>query len=74
MLLIAAWRKIIQRYTRLRQLTSNSGYTTAHAVKVFDKFFPSPQTANVRFMVSPSYLQAYLENRVCSKHQLTNTP
>ncbi|KAJ5212452.1 uncharacterized protein N7498_004098, partial [Penicillium cinerascens] len=27
-----------------------SGYTTAHAVKVFPKFFPSPQIANVRFM------------------------
>ncbi|CAI7573997.1 unnamed protein product [Penicillium crustosum] len=27
-----------------------AGYSTAHAVKVFDKFFPSPQTANVRFM------------------------
>ncbi|KAJ5824600.1 Esterase SGNH hydrolase-type subgroup [Penicillium robsamsonii] len=27
-----------------------AGYTTAHAVKVFDKFFPSPQTANVRLM------------------------
>ncbi|EKV05256.1 GDSL Lipase/Acylhydrolase family protein [Penicillium digitatum PHI26] len=27
-----------------------AGYTTAQAVKVFDQFFPSPQTANVRFM------------------------
>lgn len=41
-------------------LTRNSGYSTAHAVKVFHKFFPSPQTANVRFMVSPPYWQAHL--------------
>lgn len=27
-----------------------AGYTTAHAVKVFPKFFPTPQTATVRFM------------------------
>lgn len=27
-----------------------SGYSTAHAVKCFPKFFPSPQAANVRFM------------------------
>ncbi|KAJ5542527.1 Esterase SGNH hydrolase-type subgroup [Penicillium sp. DV-2018c] len=27
-----------------------AGYNTAHAVKVFDKFFPAPQTATVRFM------------------------
>ncbi|CDM27082.1 hypothetical protein DTO013E5_4267 [Penicillium roqueforti] len=27
-----------------------AGYSTAHAVKVFDKFFPLPQTANVRLM------------------------
>ncbi|CAI7595673.1 unnamed protein product [Penicillium glandicola] len=27
-----------------------AGYSTAHAIKVFDKFFPSPQIANVRFM------------------------
>ncbi|KAJ5132017.1 Esterase SGNH hydrolase-type subgroup [Penicillium atrosanguineum] len=27
-----------------------SGYTTSHAIKVFPKFFPSPQIANVRFM------------------------
>ncbi|KAJ5770560.1 uncharacterized protein N7511_002611 [Penicillium nucicola] len=27
-----------------------AGYTTAHAVKVFDKFFPRPETATVRFM------------------------
>ncbi|KAJ5295371.1 hypothetical protein PENANT_c001G06213 [Penicillium antarcticum] len=27
-----------------------AGYTTAHAIKVFDKFFPSPETATVRFM------------------------
>ncbi|KAJ5171888.1 hypothetical protein N7492_004481 [Penicillium capsulatum] len=27
-----------------------SGYTTAHAVKVFPRFFPSPQIANVRLM------------------------
>ncbi|KAL4807271.1 SGNH hydrolase-type esterase domain-containing protein [Aspergillus unguis] len=27
-----------------------SGYTTAHAVKVFPKFFPKPETASVRFL------------------------
>ncbi|ODM20654.1 hypothetical protein SI65_03707 [Aspergillus cristatus] len=27
-----------------------SGYNTAHAVKVFPKFFPTPETATVRFM------------------------
>ncbi|KAJ5473740.1 hypothetical protein N7475_003306 [Penicillium sp. IBT 31633x] len=27
-----------------------AGYNTAHAIKVFDKFFPTPQTATVRFM------------------------
>ncbi|CAI7614761.1 unnamed protein product [Penicillium manginii] len=27
-----------------------SGYTTAHAVKIFHQFFPSPQTVNVRLM------------------------
>ncbi|KAJ5787994.1 hypothetical protein N7457_002984 [Penicillium paradoxum] len=27
-----------------------AGYTTAHAVKVFGKFFPTPQTATVRLM------------------------
>ncbi|KAJ5590399.1 Esterase SGNH hydrolase-type subgroup [Penicillium hetheringtonii] len=27
-----------------------SGYTTAHAIKIFHRFFPSPQAANVRFM------------------------
>ncbi|KAJ5896892.1 uncharacterized protein N7473_006291 [Penicillium subrubescens] len=26
------------------------GYTTAHAIKIFHKIFPSPQTANVRLM------------------------
>ncbi|KAL4867419.1 hypothetical protein BDV12DRAFT_171392 [Aspergillus spectabilis] len=26
------------------------GYTTAHAVKVFPKFFPTPETASVRFL------------------------
>ncbi|KAL4913293.1 SGNH hydrolase-type esterase domain-containing protein [Aspergillus aurantiobrunneus] len=26
------------------------GYTTAHAVKVFPKFFPAPETASVRFL------------------------
>ncbi|KAL4924455.1 SGNH/GDSL hydrolase family protein [Aspergillus undulatus] len=26
------------------------GYTTAHAVKVFSKFFPKPETASVRFL------------------------
>lgn len=29
----------------------SSGYTTAHAIKVFPRFFPSLQTANVRLMV-----------------------
>lgn len=28
-----------------------SGYTTAHAIKIFHQFFPSPQTANVRLMI-----------------------
>ncbi|KAJ5342258.1 Esterase SGNH hydrolase-type subgroup [Penicillium brevicompactum] len=27
-----------------------AGYTTAHAIQVFDKFFPPPQIANVRLM------------------------
>ncbi|OJJ50564.1 hypothetical protein ASPZODRAFT_126449 [Penicilliopsis zonata CBS 506.65] len=27
-----------------------SGYSTAHAIKVFPKFFPRPETATVRFM------------------------
>ncbi|KAJ5933691.1 GDSL Lipase/Acylhydrolase family protein [Penicillium verhagenii] len=27
-----------------------SGYSTAHAIKVFPKFFPSPETATVRFI------------------------
>ncbi|CAI7674809.1 unnamed protein product [Penicillium pancosmium] len=27
-----------------------SGYTTAHAIKIFHQFFPSPQTTNVRLM------------------------
>ncbi|KAJ5888665.1 Esterase SGNH hydrolase-type subgroup [Penicillium taxi] len=27
-----------------------SGYSTAHAIQVFPKFFPSPEIANVRFM------------------------
>lgn len=33
-------------------LTASSGYNTAHAIKVFPKFFPAPQMVRVRFLVS----------------------
>jgi hypothetical protein len=33
-------------------LTASRGYNTAHAIKVFPKFFPTPQMARVRFLVS----------------------
>jgi hypothetical protein len=35
-------------------LHDHRGYTTAHAIKIFDKVFPSPQIANVRLMVGSS--------------------
>ncbi|KAJ5815661.1 Esterase SGNH hydrolase-type subgroup [Penicillium riverlandense] len=48
-----AWHAALQEaYSRKLDVVNRglAGYTTAHAIKIFHKFFPSPQTANVRFM------------------------
>jgi hypothetical protein len=55
------WRKHARCPTTAPTLTSSRGYTTAHAIKIFHKFFPSPQTANVRFMVRICLIESKLD-------------
>lgn len=42
-------------------LTLRRGYTTAHAIDVLPKFFPAPEVASVRLMVTYGYSPGCLE-------------